>query len=396
MKQLTATIITALFCAACGTSPQNDSRALVLSDTKIIKITHDTPHPIRADNAKIISTAELLDMVRQVDYIKLDSSEPIGVIDKMIVTKDKIYILDCYTAQQIFVFDKTGNLLFRIKNKGRGPKEYLSVADMQVDTIRNEILVNDALARSYLYFSTDDGTFLRREKGIANCYLARIDSLSINLQIPGQDFNDDENWAILVSNKDSVLYKGFAPTPLQDNNFAVNSFTYDYDGTLLYTPVYSDTVYQFTTASVVKPEYVICQKKSVWRRYDEKLSPQEVNDLIKENNYTRYGGKFLATKSHASFEIGHKWNKYIVAKPYFWDKKTDAVYVWDTTQGADTSLVIRDIIQQPIAVYGDTFFGTCSPQIPEEYRENLSPKIKSLLECSKESDNPIVAAYTLK
>ena len=267
---------------------------------------------------------------------------------------------------------------------------------MQVDTIRNEILVNDALARSYLYFSTDDGTFLRREKGIANCYLARIDSLSINLQIPGQDFNDDENWAILVSDKDSVLYKGFAPTPLQDNNFAVNSFTYDYDGALLYTPVYSDTVYQFTTASVVKPEYVICQKKSVWRRYDEKLSPQEVNDLIKENNYTRYGGKFLATKSHASFEIGHKWNKYIVAKPYFWDKKTDAVYVWDTTQGADTSLVIRDIIQQPIAVYGDTFFGTCSPQIPEEYRKNLSPKIKSLLECSKESDNPIVVAYTLK
>ena len=42
------------------------------------------------------------------------------------------------------------------------------------------------------------------------------------------------------------------------------------------------------------------------------------------------------------------------------------------------------------------FFGTCSPQIPEEYRKNLSPKIKSLLECSKESDNPIVVAYTLK
>ena len=395
MKQLTAIILTALIWA-CGAQPQNDSRALELSDTKIIKITHDTPHPIRADNARVIGMDEMLDMVKSIDYIKLDSSEPVGVINKMIVTKDKIFILDAYVAQQIFVFSKMGKLLYRIKNKGRGPKEYQSIRDMQVDTIRNEILVNDALARSYLYYSTDDGTFLRREKGIANCYLARIDSLSINLQIPGQDFNDDENWAILVSDKDSVLYKGFAPTPLQDNNFAVNSFTYDYDGTLLYTPVYSDTVYQFTTASVVKPEYVICQKKSVWRRYDEKLSPQEVNDLIKENNYTRYGGKFLATKSHASFEIGHKWNKYIVAKPYFWDKKTDAVYVWDTTQGADTSLVIRDIIQQPIAVYGDTFFGTCSPQIPEEYRKNLSPKIKNLLECSKESDNPIVVAYTLK
>ena len=227
MKQLTTTIITALFCAACGNSPQNDSRALVLSDTKIIKITHDTPHPIRADNARIIGMDEMLDRVKSIDYIKLDSSEPVGVINKMIVTKDKIFILDAYVAQQIFVFSKMGKLLYRIKNKGRGPKEYQSIRDMQVDTIRNEILVNDALARSYLYFSTDDGAFLRKETGVANCYLAHIDSLYINYQAPEQDFNDNENWAILVSDKDSILYKGFEPTPLQNDNFINNSFTYD-------------------------------------------------------------------------------------------------------------------------------------------------------------------------
>ena len=394
MKQLTAIILTALIWA-CGAQPQNDSRALELSDTKIIKITYDTPHPIRADNARIIGMDEMLDRVKSIDYIKLDSSEPIGVIDKMIVTKDKIYILDCHTAQQIFVFDKTGNLLFRIKNKGRGPKEYLSVADMQVDTIRNEILVNDALARSYLYFSTDDGTFLRREKGIANCYLACIDSLYINLTGVGQDFNDNENWAILVSDKDSVLYKGFTPTPLQDNNFAVNSFTYDCDGKLLFTPVYSDTVYQFMSVSIVSPKYVIHQKKSIWNLYNQKIPPLEVDKLIKQNNYTRYAGKFLDGESYASFEIAHKWEEYITPRPYFWDKRTDIVFAWDTAN-VDEDAIVHEIIRQPIAVYGDTFFGTCSPQIPEEYRKNLSPKIKSLLECSKESDNPIVVAYTLK
>lgn len=78
------------------------------------------PHLIRADQAKIIGMDEMLAMANQIDYIKLDSSEPIGVIDKMVVTKDKIFILDAYAAQQIFVFDKTGKLLFRIKNKGRG------------------------------------------------------------------------------------------------------------------------------------------------------------------------------------------------------------------------------------------------------------------------------------
>ena len=394
MKQLTAIILTALIWA-CGAQPQNDSRALELSDTKIIKITHDTPHPIRADNARVIGMDEMLDMVKSIDYIKLDSSEPVGVIDKMIVTNDKIFIMDSFAAQQIFVFDKTGKLLFRIKNKGRGPKEYISIWDMQVDTIRNEILVNDALARSYLYYSTDDGTFLRREKGIANCYLACIDSLSINLQIPGQDFNDDENWAILVSDKDSVLYKGFAPTPLQDNNFAVNSFTYDCDGKLLFTPVYSDTVYQFMSVSIVSPKYVIHQKKSIWNLYNQKIPPLEVDKLIKQNNYTRYAGKFLDGESYASFEIAHKWEEYITPRPYFWDKRTDIVFAWDTAD-VDEDAIVHEIIRQPIAVYGDTFFGTCSPQIPEEYRKNLSPKIKSLLECSKESDNPIVVAYTLK
>ena len=394
MKQLTAIILTALIWA-CGAQPQNDSRALELSDTKIIKITYDTPHPIRADNARIIGMDEMLDMVKSIDYIKLGSSEPIGVIDKMIVTNDKIFIMDSFAAQQIFVFDKTGKLLYRIKNKGRGPKEYISIWDMQVDTIRNEILVNDALARSYLYYSTDDGTFLRREKGIANCYLACIDSLSINLQIPGQDFNDDENWAILVSDKDSVLYKGFAPTPLQDNNFAVNSFTYDCDGKLLFTPVYSDTVYQFMSVSIVSPKYVIHQKKSIWNLYNQKIPPLEVDKLIKQNNYTRYAGKFLDGESYASFEIAHKWEEYITPRPYFWDKRTDIVFAWDTAN-VDEDAIVHEIIRQPIAVYGDTFFGTCSPQIPEEYRKNLSPKIKSLLECSKESDNPIVVAYTLK
>ena len=394
MKQLTAIILTALIWA-CGAQPQNDSRALELSDTKIIKITYDTPHPIRADNARIIGMDEMLDMVKSIDYIKLGSSEPIGVIDKMIVTKDKIYILDCHTAQQIFVFDKTGNLLFRIKNKGRGPKEYLSVADMQVDTIRNEILVNDALARSYLYYSTDDGTFLRREKGIANCYLACIDSLYINLTGVGQDFNDNENWAIIISDKDSVLFKGFEPTPLQNDDFIINSFTYDRNGNLLYTPVYSDTVYRFTSACVVKPEYVICQKKSIWRRHDEKISYQEVKKLILENNYTRYGGKFYDMEKYAYFEIGHEEDEYVVPISCFWNKQTDMVYAW-SSKGWSEYPDIGEIIRQPIAVYGDTFFGTCSPQIPEEYRKNLSPKIKSLLECSKESDNPIVVAYTLK
>ena len=133
----------------------------------------------------------------------------------------------------------------------------------------------------------------------------------------------------------------------------------------------------------------------MWRRHDEKISYQEVKKLILENNYTRYGGKFYDMEKYAYFEIGREEDEYVVPISCFWNKQTDMVYAW-SSKGWSEYPDIGEIIRQPIAVYGDTFFSTCSPQIPEEYRENLSPKIKSLLECSKESDNPIVVAYTLK
>ena len=60
------------------------------------------------------------------------------------------------------------------------------------------------------------------------------------------------------------------------------------------------------------------------------------------------------------------------------------MFAWDTANVYEDAIV-HEIIRQPIAVYGDTFFGTCSPQIPEEYRKNMNPKIKSLRECSDAS-----------
>lgn len=393
MKRLTATIIAALFCAACGTTQLKNSPALDLSDVDAIHIMPDTPLLIRADNAKIISTAELLDMVEQVDYIKLDSSEPIGEISKMVVTRDKIFILDAHIAQQIFVFNKTGKLLFRIKNKGRGPKEYISIWDMQVDTIRNEILLNDALARSYLYFSADDGQFIRREKGIANCYVARIDSLYVNLQNNGQDFNDEENWAILITDKDSVIYKGFEFKPIQEGDYIVNSFYRDNDGSLLYTPINSDTVYQFTSPMAAYAKYVVCQERSIWKLYNERLSEPEICKLIKERNYTRYSANFLTTKNHVFFSIQHKWNAYITSRPYFWDKRTNSIYEWKISKPS----IICDIIGLPQAPYNNIFISTFpSIKTPEEYKNTLNPRLKKLLDNSNEGDNPILALYTLK
>ena len=47
------------------------------------------------------------------------------------------------------------------------------------------------------------------------------------------------------------------------------------------------------------------------------MESQEVDKLIKQKDYTRYAGKFLDGGNYASFEIAHKWDKYITPRPYF-------------------------------------------------------------------------------
>ena len=70
MKQLTAAVLASILFCACDTQPQSNSMALELSDTKIIKITYDTPHPIRADNARVIGMDGQINRLHKTGFIR--------------------------------------------------------------------------------------------------------------------------------------------------------------------------------------------------------------------------------------------------------------------------------------------------------------------------------------
>ncbi|MEX0723363.1 MAG: 6-bladed beta-propeller [Gracilimonas sp.] len=60
----------------------------------------------------------LSDFISDVDYLKLSSENNfyIGEIEKILVTEDRIYILDAYRSSGLFVFNRRGNTLFKIQN----------------------------------------------------------------------------------------------------------------------------------------------------------------------------------------------------------------------------------------------------------------------------------------
>lgn len=71
---------------------------------------------------------EDLDSIEVKDIIKLgaDSTMPLGTIDKVIVTKDRLFVLDKTFSKFLFVYDRQGDFLWKIGYKGRGEGEYLN------------------------------------------------------------------------------------------------------------------------------------------------------------------------------------------------------------------------------------------------------------------------------
>lgn len=383
-----------LLLLSCNKPNPNKPLKLELENINKIEIKSASPQIIDINEAKDISTNQLIDYISNIDYIALDSEHLIGEIRKMIVTDSKIYIMDSFLSQQVFVFNKQGKLLFRIDEKGNGPEEFISIWDMQVNESKKEILLNDALGLSYIYYSTEDGSFIKRERGIQNCYLANINNIYINMLSYGQDFNDKESWQLLITDKDSILYKGFQLEELQKNNFIENSISYDFENKLIYTPTYSDTIYQFCDNISFTPKFVIKQNKSIWNKHNENMTDAEICTLIKDNSYTLFTGNIIDSKKYMIFTTNEEYNGGIIKQPYIWDKTNKISYKWDIKTIIPKEN-IRDILTIPLASYDNKFYGIFQIGKDPELK-NISSKLAKLLPKDVENSNPIIVVYQFK
>ncbi|AFL85273.1 hypothetical protein Belba_2731 [Belliella baltica DSM 15883] len=73
----------------------------------------------------------------EIEYLLLKEDEnpdsQIGEIEKLIGFKDKIYLFDSYIGKGVQIFDRQGNFLKRIRNRGDGLGKYIEVADLQIE-----------------------------------------------------------------------------------------------------------------------------------------------------------------------------------------------------------------------------------------------------------------------
>jgi hypothetical protein len=84
----------------------------------------------------------------------------IGSVDQLLVSGDRIYVLDKNQAAGLLIFSETGTFLKKI-SLGRGPGELLNPNSFNI--IDNQLVIYDAPGESIFCYYTLDGEFLQKK-----------------------------------------------------------------------------------------------------------------------------------------------------------------------------------------------------------------------------------------
>lgn len=376
MKPLYLCIVSILLCTCCKKAPvQNPVPTITIQSDRN---THDL------DISSIVDDS--------LEIIKLETTDSclIGFINKILFSKDYIFVSDQGISQKIYMFDRNGNFIRTISNKGNGPKEYSIIGDIAIsgdsmyiqDYYLNKYIIYDMKNNqmkadlpyqphhsgvlafgSTLYFISN---YFTSPLGDYNCFQYNLSTKKINGYLPfsSKDIKEKPIWTINHTCGKIDESHGFA----------------------FYRS--NDTIYQFEH-SEIHPQYVIHFDKDM--ETQETLSKNEGNisgiiHLQQSSGYmlgTYIEGKgfkyFLIDKQNISNQTG----KYLRIKTldnkainYEYFIENEHLIFWDTMQSLK---LWRNYFNQ--ADFSDS---------------TNKQKLQNIIDASKEDDNPVIFKYKIK
>ena len=355
----------------------------------------------------------LSDIADSLSYIKLatDTSNLIGVIDKIIPLKDRILIVDKDITQTIYIFDKSGKFIRKINKKGRGPGEYLSLNDVAVDVSNKRLIVHDDMAQKISIF-TYEGEFI--EKIRLDFITTSIAYLGYNRLACYCDYINNPNYSIRSKSPNLILFdlqtrktqsKLFFNSTI--NRLGITglinnlSSTYSNDTVHLIMPL-NDTVYSICN-NKVQPEYyvdlgVTPQMRELQRTASSSKSAQEASQ---EDSKPQYPVICNMLESDSVVYLFYRHNNKSYYGFYNPRRKTfkEGVRIWE--KNTDNRIpVVNDLDKtipfMPMATDGKNFYYVMESFYFDYFRNSDNPQIANLSKTITANDNPVIVVAHIK
>lgn len=212
------------------------------------------------------------DFIDEYELVRLetDSNALIGRIDKILVIKNHIWILDRTSARGVFKFDRSGKFITQIGGNGPGPGEYTTLTDFTYNPEKEEVILVDN-AGKLIHYSLDGE--LIKESSPNNFTVFYIATLAENQSyvfiIGGRDLS------LVVTDSNLKNEKRYFPFL----NRVVNALISDpvqrtYDNKVLARRYLIDTIYQVSLGGI--EPYISFDFLDYQAPYEE-ISKPEIN-----------------------------------------------------------------------------------------------------------------------
>lgn len=209
------------------------------------------------------------DLVEDIQYLPLgDEKGLIGEIRQILYHQGTYYVYD-FKQDVVFLFDEKGKCFKKIDDRGNGPEEYLGIANIDINPVDAELIINDRLASQILFYDLH-GNFKYKRKILAQTDIGfwLKDSTTVFLMEAFQNGKSEElkEYGLLEMKGDSIVRKGFKYLPSQIGYCGGQNVRRGYNNSLYYRPLFSDSIYRIESDSTYSLAYYAKLKNSVWKK----------------------------------------------------------------------------------------------------------------------------------
>lgn len=189
------------------------------------------------------------DILNTVSYVQLVDTPLLTQIKDIHIYDDKIYVWDKMSG--IICYSMNGDVVYNIDAKGGGPGEYSEIEAFTINPDKNELVIYDNFRISLLYYSLENGHYLRTEKFSKPnpSEIVYFDSVYFYNNRNHLNYRNDSllHYSLLVSVDGLSMDQRYFPHDEAEEEyiFSPSLYTfYDNDSLLLYCRNFDNIVYQ--------------------------------------------------------------------------------------------------------------------------------------------------------
>lgn len=289
--------------------------------------------------------------------------------------------------RQVYKFDKDGNFIEKIGQKGQGPTEYIAPQKIQIDAKKKNVYVMDYFGRKVVTYDYD-GNFLKslplpEDYSLNNMFLnnSNLYYLSNNNSVKPDLLSCNTTTGKI----DTISYR---ERTMGQEAFAGNTYMYNIKGNTYLYHYFNDTIYSFKNNQLT-PAYFLDLGNNMFTFKQLTVIGDETSEepidnpkMMLSNFIDTHRGIILSYSVVSSWKMGSEPDM----RFSFYDKEKQKMY-------PDAYFVSRDIPVFSIEDK-DPIFASSDEKSIYTFKQAYDLMEEEIIEGLEDEDNPIIIQYT--